>query len=92
MSIVYFDSSAFVKLIVDEDGSELAAALWDGAGAARGQDRAKRATCRRIGDRWPASQTARFSCRSLLLPVTTSADYCFPVAKPETSEALSARS
>lgn len=34
MSIVYFDSSAFVKLIVDEDGSELAAALWDGADAA----------------------------------------------------------
>jgi predicted nucleic acid-binding protein len=29
MSIVYFDSSAFVKLIVDEDGSELAAAVWD---------------------------------------------------------------
>jgi predicted nucleic acid-binding protein len=34
MSIVYFDSGAFVKLIVDEDGSELAAALWDGADAA----------------------------------------------------------
>jgi len=32
--IVYFDSSAFVKLVVDEDGSELAAALWDGADAA----------------------------------------------------------
>ncbi len=34
MSIVYFDSSAFVKLVVDEDGSELAAALWDGCDAA----------------------------------------------------------
>lgn len=32
--IVYFDSSAFVKLIIEEDGSELAAALWDGADAA----------------------------------------------------------
>ena len=34
MSIVYFDSSAFVKLVVDEDGSDLAAALWDGCDAA----------------------------------------------------------
>lgn len=34
MTIVYFDSSAFVKLLVEEDGSDLAAALWDGADAA----------------------------------------------------------
>ena len=34
MAIVYFDSSAFVKLVVEEDGSDLAAALWDGADAA----------------------------------------------------------
>jgi predicted nucleic acid-binding protein len=34
MTIVYFDSSAFVKLLVEEDGSELAAALWDGCDAA----------------------------------------------------------
>jgi predicted nucleic acid-binding protein len=34
MPIVYFDSSAFVKLVVDEDGSDLAAALWDGCDAA----------------------------------------------------------
>ena len=34
MSIVYFDSSAFVKLIVEEDGSELAAELWDKCDAA----------------------------------------------------------
>jgi predicted nucleic acid-binding protein len=32
--VVYFDSSALVKLVVDEDGSELAAALWDGCDAA----------------------------------------------------------
>ena len=32
--IVYFDSSAFVKLVVEEEGSELAAALWDGCDAA----------------------------------------------------------
>src|SRR3954452_20600365 len=31
--IVYFDSSAFVKLLVEEDGSDLAAALWDGCDA-----------------------------------------------------------
>ena len=34
MSIVYFDSSAFVKLLTSEPGSELAAALWDGCDAA----------------------------------------------------------
>jgi uncharacterized protein len=32
--IVYFDSSAFVKLLVEEDGSDIAAALWDGCDAA----------------------------------------------------------
>ncbi len=32
--IVYFDSSAFVKLLVEEDGSDVAAALWDGCDAA----------------------------------------------------------
>lgn len=34
VAIVYFDASAFVKLVVDEDGSELAARLWDGCDAA----------------------------------------------------------
>jgi uncharacterized protein len=32
--LVYFDSSAFVKLVVEEDGSDLAATLWDGCDAA----------------------------------------------------------
>jgi uncharacterized protein len=34
VTIVYFDSSAFVKLVVEEDGSEVAATLWDGCDAA----------------------------------------------------------
>lgn len=34
MAIVYFDSSAFLKLVVEEEGSEIAAALWDGCDAA----------------------------------------------------------
>lgn len=34
MAIVYFDSSAFVKLVVEEEGSDIAAALWDGCDAA----------------------------------------------------------
>jgi len=34
VTIVSFDSSAFVKLVVEEDGSDLAAALWDGCDAA----------------------------------------------------------
>lgn len=34
MAIVYFDASAFVKLVVEEDGSDVAARLWDGCDAA----------------------------------------------------------
>ena len=34
MALVYFDSSALVKLVVQETGSELAAELWDGCDAA----------------------------------------------------------
>jgi predicted nucleic acid-binding protein len=34
MAIVYFDSSAFVKLLVEEAGSDLAADLWDACDAA----------------------------------------------------------
>jgi predicted nucleic acid-binding protein len=34
VAIVYFDASAFVKLVVDEDGSDLAAHLWNGCDAA----------------------------------------------------------
>lgn len=34
MPIVYFDASAFVKLLVEESGTELAVALWDGCDAA----------------------------------------------------------
>ncbi len=29
MAVVYFDSSALVKLLIDEDASELAAAIWN---------------------------------------------------------------
>jgi uncharacterized protein len=34
VAVVYFDSSALVKLLVEEVGSELAAQLWDGCDAA----------------------------------------------------------
>ena len=34
MAVVYFDSSAFVKLLVNEDGNDLAIELWDGCDAA----------------------------------------------------------
>ena len=34
MALVYFDSSALVKLVVEEAGSELAADMWDGCDAA----------------------------------------------------------
>lgn len=34
MAIVYFDSSALVKLLVEEHGTDLAAQLWDGSDAA----------------------------------------------------------
>jgi len=32
--LAYFDASAFVKLLVEEPGTELAVALWDGCDAA----------------------------------------------------------
>jgi uncharacterized protein len=34
VALVYFDSSALVKLVVEEDGTELAAQLWDHCDAA----------------------------------------------------------
>lgn len=34
MALVYFDASAFVKLLVEEDGSDLADTLWDACDAA----------------------------------------------------------
>ena len=34
MALVYFDSSALVKLVVEEPGTDLAAELWDGCDAA----------------------------------------------------------
>jgi predicted nucleic acid-binding protein len=34
MVLIYFDSSALVKLLVQEEGSDLAAELWDGCDAA----------------------------------------------------------
>ncbi len=34
MAVAYFDSSALVKLILDETGSDLAAQLWNGCDAA----------------------------------------------------------
>lgn len=34
MALVYFDSSALVKLMVDEAGTDLASELWDGCDAA----------------------------------------------------------
>jgi hypothetical protein len=34
MALVFFDSSALVKLVVQETGSDLAAELWDGCDAA----------------------------------------------------------
>lgn len=33
MALVYFDASALVKLLVEEDGSDLASELWDGCDA-----------------------------------------------------------
>ena len=34
MALIYYDSSALVKLLVQEEGSDLAAELWDGCDAA----------------------------------------------------------
>jgi uncharacterized protein len=34
MALVYFDSSALVKLVIEETGTALVAELWDGCDAA----------------------------------------------------------
>lgn len=34
MALVYFDASALVKLVVEEPGTDVASALWDGCDAA----------------------------------------------------------
>jgi predicted nucleic acid-binding protein len=34
VTLVYFDSSALVKLVLEEDGSDVVAALWNGCDAA----------------------------------------------------------
>ena len=34
MGLVYFDSSALVKLVVDEPGTDIASELWDGCDTA----------------------------------------------------------
>ena len=34
MSLVYFDANAYLKLLLEEPGTELAVALWDGCDAA----------------------------------------------------------
>ena len=56
MALVYFDSSALVKLVVEEPGTALAAQLWDGCDAAVSsrlaypEVRAALAAARRNGD------------------------------------------
>jgi len=68
MPVVYFDANALVKLIVSEDGSDLAEALWGGsdlsvtnrlsavevraAVAAARRNGQIEATAREIADRW----------------------------------------
>jgi len=52
MTLVYFDSSALVKLVIGEAGTELAVELWDGCDAAL----ASRLRTRRFAPRSPLSR------------------------------------
>jgi predicted nucleic acid-binding protein len=64
VAVIYFDSSALVKLLVEEEGSDLAAQLWDGCDAAVSsrlvypEVRAALAAAARNHDLDPAGQTA----------------------------------
>jgi uncharacterized protein len=64
VAVLYFDSSALVKLLVEETGSDLAAELWDGCDAAVSsrlaypEVRAALAAAGRNHDLDPAGQTA----------------------------------
>ncbi|CAN5693794.1 MAG: type II toxin-antitoxin system VapC family toxin [Ilumatobacteraceae bacterium] len=49
MALVYFDSSALVKLVIEEDGSAVAARLWDGCDAALSSRLAYPEVCAALG-------------------------------------------
>ena len=49
MAIAYFDSSALVKLVLDEPGSDIAAALWNGCDAALSSRLAYPEVCAALG-------------------------------------------
>ena len=61
MALIYYDSSALVKLLVQEEGSDLAAELWDGCDAALGSRLAYPEVC-------AALAAAAGSARSALPP------------------------
>jgi len=49
VAIAYFDSSALVKLVLDEPGSDIAAALWNGCDAALSSRLAYPEVCAALG-------------------------------------------
>jgi len=53
VALVYFDSSALVKLMLDEPGSDLAAELWNGCDAALSSRLAYPEVRRRVGPAAP---------------------------------------
>jgi predicted nucleic acid-binding protein len=52
--LFYFDSSAFVKLLVEEEGSDFAVDMWDGCDAAV----SSRLVTPRCEPRWPPQDEA----------------------------------
>ena len=74
MAIVYLDTSALVKLCVAEQGSDLVAALWDGADLvatsrlADAEVRAVLAAGRRAGRLEPAQERAALAAWERLWP------------------------
>lgn len=85
MAIVYFDSSALVKLVVDEDGSEIAAALWDGADAVMSSSLAYPEVRAALA---AAHRDARISPRSLRHAKTAWEQFWEALAMVEPSRAL----
>lgn len=72
MAIVYFDASALVKLVVDEDGSDLAAQLWDGCDAAVASRLAHVEVCAALA---AAGRNRRLTPRSLTAALDAWAGY-----------------
>ena len=85
MAVLYFDASAFVKLVVREDGTEEAAALWDSADVVASSRLAYAEVCAAIA---AADRDHRLSPRAARQATTEWADAWGDVRAVELTEGV----